>query len=211
MKLSGWPIVGWTAVVVGVMSALLFVLYGTGDEGLHAAIRHTAQTSFVVFMAAYVAAPLRTFWRSDTSKWMLANRRYLGVSYAVSHTYHIAFIVLLAATSTSFREGVGMVTIIGGGGAYVFMYAMAATSFDRTAAMLGRRNWQRLHTVGIHYNWFIFFQSYLGRALKPSLLYAPFALLMLAGLGLRVARWWRARRPAPSLSMATPRTRADAE
>lgn len=201
MKLQGWPIVGWTAVVVGAMCALLLVFYGTGDEGMHAVIRHTAQTSFVLFMAAYFASSLRVFWRSDTSKWLLANRRYLGVSYAVSHTYHLAFIVTLARTSTAFRDDISMVTIVGGGMAYVLMYLMALTSFDRTAAWLGRRNWVRLHKVGIHYNWGIFFNSYLSRALVPSLLYTPFALVMIAGLGLRIAAWLRARRPAPSLAV----------
>src|SRR5690348_12947577 len=136
MKLSGWSLVGWTAVVVGAIVALLLAVYGTGEEGVHAVIRHTAQTSFVLFMAAYLASSLRVFWRNDTTKWLLANRRYLGVSYAVSHTYHLVFIAILVATSSEFRSGVNAVTIVGGGGAYLFMYAMAATSFDRSAAWI---------------------------------------------------------------------------
>ena len=54
--------------------------------------------------------------------------------------------------------------------AYVLMYLMALTSFDHSAAWLGRRNWLRLHKAGVHYNWEIFFNSYLARALAPSLL-----------------------------------------
>ncbi len=202
MKLQGWPIVGWTAVVIGALSALLLAVYGLGDDGYHAVIRHTAQTSFVLFLAAYYASSLRVFWRSDWSKWLLANRRYLGVSYAVSHTYHLGFIAWLTATSTAFRDDVSLVTIIGGGMAYVLMYLMVLTSFDRTAAALGRRNWVRLHKVGIHYNWAIFFNSYFSRALAPSLFYAPFALALLVGLGLRIAAWKRARRPAESFPAA---------
>ncbi len=196
MKPQGWPIVGWTTVVVGALCALLLAVHGTGDDGLHAVVRHTAQTSFVLFMAAYFASSLRIFWRSDTSKWLLANRRYLGVSYAVSHTYHLAFIGILVKTSTAFRSDVSLVTIFGGGMAYVLMYLMALTSFDRTAAWLGRRNWLRLHKVGMHYTWAIFFNSYLSRALAPSLLYTPFALVMIAGLGLRLAAWRRPRATA---------------
>lgn len=194
MKLQGWAIVGWTAVVVGGLCAVLLGIYGPGDDGCHAVIRHTAQTSFVLFLGAYYASSLRVFWRSDLSKWLLANRRYLGVSYAVSHTYHLGFIALLATSSTTFHDDVSLVTIIGGGMAFVLMYLMALTSFDRTAAALGRRNWVRLHKVGMHYNWAIFFNSYFSRALAPSFLYAPFALALLAGLGLRIAAWQRVRR-----------------
>lgn len=198
MKIQGWPIVGWTTVVVGGLCAVLLGVYGLGDDGYHAVIRHTAQASFVLFLAAYYASSLRVFWRSDLSKWLLANRRYLGVSYAVSHTYHLGFIVLLATTSRAFRDDVSLVTIIGGGMAYVLMYLMVLTSFDRTAAALGRRNWVRLHKVGIHYNWAIFFNSYISRALAPSLFYAPFALALIVGLALRIAAWQRARRATQS-------------
>jgi hypothetical protein len=44
----------------------------------------------------------------------------------------------------------------------------------------------------MHYIWIIFFNSYLPRALvSPG--YIPFAALLLGGLGLRIAKFVRAR------------------
>ena len=44
--------------------------------------------------------------------------------------------------------------------AYVFLAAMTATSFDRTAAWLGKKRWRLLHTVGSWWIWFVFTAKY---------------------------------------------------
>jgi hypothetical protein len=37
---------------------------------------------------AFVAAPLHRLWRTDLSQWLVQNRRFLGLSMAVSHGFH---------------------------------------------------------------------------------------------------------------------------
>src|SRR5512143_359766 len=122
MNFSGLPIVGWCSAAVAAMAVLLLAVDGTGEEGVRAVIRHSAQTSILLFMAAYVASSLRPLWRTPVSKWLLANRRYVGLSYAASHTIHLAAIVALYRLSPDFRTGLSSVTLIGGGLAYVFLY-----------------------------------------------------------------------------------------
>jgi len=64
---------------------------------------------------------------------MLANRRYLGVSFAVSHATHLLAIFALGGWSLAgvvARAGVPAAAL--GGIAYAFLAAMTATSFDRT-------------------------------------------------------------------------------
>jgi hypothetical protein len=58
---------------------------------------------------------------------------------------------------------------------------------------MGIANWRRLHRAGMHYNWFIFAQSYLPRALAEPAHYAPAAVLVIGGAALRVAAYVRAR------------------
>lgn len=192
MKFAGWPIVGWCAVVLTALIALVLGSNGTGEEGIRAVIRLTARTSIVIFSLAYVASSLRVFWRSPLSKWLLANRRYVGVSFALSHSLHLLFIVFLYQVSEAFRRDLSATTVIFGGLAYVFMAAMAATSSDRAYAALGRRTWKTLHTAGMHWIWFIFFFSYMPRALK-SPAYIPAAAVLIASLAVRVAAYRRQR------------------
>jgi len=83
-----------------------------------------------------------------------------------------------------------MLTIVGGGIAYVFLALMTLTSFDTTAAWLGPRRWRQLHVTGAYYNWFIFAQSFF-RMVSKSVIYWPFAALV---AGSMLLRWLPASR-----------------
>ena len=75
---------------------------------------------------------------SDATRWQRRNRRYLGVSFAVSHFIHPGVILALAALDRElFWKLTNITTIVLAGAAYLFIAAMTATSFDRTAAWLG--------------------------------------------------------------------------
>src|ERR1044072_8799276 len=85
--------------------------------------------------------------------WQRRNRRYLGVSFAVSHFIHLGAILALAALDRDlFWKLTNVTTIILAGAAYLFIAAMTATSFDRTATWLGPRKWRLLHLIGGGYS-----------------------------------------------------------
>jgi DMSO/TMAO reductase YedYZ heme-binding membrane subunit len=182
VSLVGWALVGWCALAILLMEAVILVVEGTGESGVRMVIRASARTSVVLFAAAFGASALARLWRARTTRFLLLNRRYLGVSFAVSHATHLAAILYLTAISPQFRASVEPPTIVVGGLAYVFVAAMTVTSFDRTAAWLGPRWWRRLHLVGGWTIWFVFFVSYLpvgrdtARALPPFLLVAAVAV-----------------------------------
>jgi methionine sulfoxide reductase heme-binding subunit len=187
---NGWPIVGWVALAIAGMTAVILALAGAGEEGLRMVVRATARTSVVLFGLAFVASSLQRLWPSNATRWLLANRRYVGVSFATSHAAHLLALLALADWSfATFAAKSDWTGLILGGLGYLFVAAMTATSFDRTAAWLGPRRWQRLHTAGGWYLWFIFFASFAPRV-GASLAYALPTLWMLAVLAVR----WQARR-----------------
>ncbi|MFP6654742.1 MAG: hypothetical protein VCB25_03895, partial [Myxococcota bacterium] len=63
---------------------------------------------------------------------------------------------------------------------------MMATSFDRTAAMLGRVNWKRLHLVGVYLFWILFTLTFGDRA-ADSMLHAGFTAFLAAIMMIRLA------------------------
>lgn len=190
----GWPIVLWATVAVCTVCSFMFTLAGGGAEGWRAVVRTSAKTSLVFFLAAFVASAARAFWRGPLTKWLLANRRYVGVSFAASHGVHLLAIVMVARLDPAFV--LTTTTLIFGGFAYVLIAAMVATSFDASAAWLGRRRWQALHTTGMYYLWAIFALSYVPRMLIESAWYAVFVVPMLAALALRAAAHRRAAKTA---------------
>jgi hypothetical protein len=114
------------------------------------------------------------------------------VSFAVSHTIHLFAIITLARVLGDEFE-VDTVTLVAGSLAYVVLYVMTATSFDRTAAWIGRRAWLILHRTGAYYLWFVFFVTYVPSAMS-SAAYFPHVLILLAAMGLRAASWWSLRK-----------------
>lgn len=193
MNWSGWRLVGACSAALLLMTAALLGIYGAGEEGVRVVVRATARTSVVIFVLAFSASSLRVLWRLPVTKWLMVNRRYVGVSFAASHTLHLLSLVWLYQISSEFRETLNLVTIIGGGGAYVIMYLMTLTSSDRAIALLGNRPWKALHKTGMYYIWIIFFQSYVPRAVtNPN--YIPVALLLVAGIGLRIGAYSSVRR-----------------
>jgi hypothetical protein len=188
----GWPLTLTATVATASLCSFAYTLMGGGLAGWQSVVRTSAKTSLLFFLAAFVASSARVFWRTPATAWLLANRRYLGVSFAASHAIHLLGIVMVARLSPDFERGA--VTLIFGGLGYVLLFAMAATSFDGAVAWLGRRRWQLLHKTGMYYLWFIFALSYVPRAVVESAWYAPLALALLAAAALRFAAHRRQRR-----------------
>ena len=192
--MRGWKITLTISLGLTALTSLQLVIWGYGEEGIRVWVRSTARSSVVLFALAFTASSLRSLWRSDVSRWLLTNRRYLGVSYAVSHFLHAIALVALLAASSEFAESLEPITLVGGGLAYLFTAAMALTSSDAAVAALGRRSWRRLHLVGGWTIWIIFAQIYLPRAATDPW-YLPVGLWVLAIPALRFAARTR-RAPA---------------
>ncbi len=195
----GWRLTLAIAAVSALVVAGVLVVYGAGELGLRVGIRTTARLGVILFSVTFAASALNSLYRSRWSKWLLRNRRYLGVGFAAIHLQHAALIVALASAHTeSFLATTSMTSIIGGSVGYLWLAAMVATSFDRTAAAIGRRAWIVLHRSGMYVIWAIFVFSYLGVSLvKPG--YAVLLVLLLAAYGMRVAAALRRRRRRPAL------------
>jgi hypothetical protein len=191
---GGWSLVALTAALVLAMVAIILGVQGVNPEGLAAAARATSRTSLALFLAPFLASSLWRLHRGGATGWLLRNRRYLGVSFAATHAVH--GLVLLARYSlTPERPDVALVAL--GGIGYLFIAAMVATSFDRSAAWLGPARWRRLHVAGLYWIWSVFLAvSLLMAVLAQSLLGALMSALLVAALGLRLLpRLALARRP----------------
>ncbi len=118
-------------------------------------IRATARSSALLFLLAFAVRALHQIWRSEASAWLLRNRRYVGVTAALSHVVHLCAIVRL---TVGWPESYvpDAVTLVFGGLGFVFFFAMGLTSFDAAVQALGSVNWRRLHRTGAWYVWFIF-------------------------------------------------------
>lgn len=186
-----WPM--WLGLLLGLAAVWLgFTQSDMLADQWGAAARLTARVGFPLFLMAYVARPLHQLWRSNTAKMLLARRKWFGLGFALSHSVHL--VSLYMAITVSGGEW-NIVTLIFGGGAYATLYAMAFTSNSSAMKAMGKK-WKWLHRFGIHYLWFIFFQSYLGRIFQPEtqmlgIVMTSFAIIAAC---IRFAAWIKRRR-----------------
>jgi DMSO/TMAO reductase YedYZ heme-binding membrane subunit len=182
-----------TALVV--MAGLVLETNGIDEPGVRALIRATARSSVLLFVLAFVARPLREVWRHDSSGWLLRNRRYVGLGFAISHALHgLALVWFATAHPEAYRADVATSTVVLGGIGFAFAAAMAATSNDASVRALGRRRWQGLHRTGIWWLFGVFFATFAGAfAGSPNAIYGTVSLVLLAALGLRIGVFLRAR------------------
>lgn len=189
-QLTGWRLTWALVLMIAVGTSAVAVTVG-GVAGANEGIRITARTSAVLFLLAFTASSAYRLWPNGITKWVRGNRRYLGVAFAGSHLVHAGFIIAsVALNSARFKAGVERTphavylldTI-----AYVFVLAMAVTSFDRIAKQVQYATWRRLHLTGNYVIWLTFFVAYWRRGITYPLFYGPFLLAVLAALVIRSA------------------------
>lgn len=188
----GWRMVGVTAVGLAILTAVILATVPGEVDALRMLIRATARSSVTLFLLAFTASATWLFWPGTFSRWQRSNRRYLGVSFALSHFVHLGAILALRATAPAELAATPLATWILGGLAYVLITGMTLTSFDRTARAIGPRAWSILHTTGAYYVWVVFANSYVSRAITMPEYIVP-ALAVVAALVLRIAAFARRR------------------
>ena len=192
--LRGWRILG---LMSGVLAAVL-VAQGTSADDLSTfllqSIRWTARLAFPCFWLAWVASSLHVLTSTEFSRRLVANRRYLTVTFAVLHLVHLGFIAALAVASSGASLAGRTWIELGGVIAYVFVVTILLTSFAPFADMMSPSARCTLHRVGGYWIAVVFSVSYGGRAAE-SWMFMPQASALVLGFALRFIT--RKRRPTP--------------
>jgi hypothetical protein len=140
-------------------------------------------------------------------RWLLRNRKYLGLSFAAAMAWQGLFILWLVIGYTEYYVDKVYVLrdaiegIIG----YTFLLAMTVTSFPRGRKHLKPRQWRMLHLSGIYFLWAYAFSTYwwaLFYYANPVLLDYVFYVGGLTAWTLRAAAWGKRRRIAAAKANA---------
>jgi methionine sulfoxide reductase heme-binding subunit len=182
MVLSGWKILWATAIVSVVMLGMMGTIDGITEASVRLAIRATARVSCLLFLMSFVAAPLHRLWTTNFSQWLRQNRRFFGLSMAVSHGFHGVTIGALHIVTHGQHPQINPLAVLG----YIFLAAMAITSFQPPAKAIGRRAWRVLHTAGMHYFWLAFMMEFAFRAMSN---WIYFGLTILVSLVMVIRLW----------------------
>lgn len=173
-----WNLVKLCLGIACLFFLLIFIFNGIGENGLRSNIRWSARMSFVLFCFAFSASGIHDYFKRSPTWWILMNRKYLGISFAIIHLIHLSFILALQLNFHPVFDLAATSSLVGGGIAYFFVVTMLLTSFETFSSHLSKFQWKFLHTFGGYWIWAIFMTSYYKRALTEPLHWIFVAVLL---------------------------------
>lgn len=165
---------------------------GDDKDGIALALRVTARLGFLLFWPSYVAGPMAALfgerWRPLTR-----HARVLGMSFAAVLTVHLTLVAWICWIGAA--PPLQTFLIFGLGAACA--YTLLLSSFEVVRRAMGPSVWRLVQSAGAGYILFAFAWDFLrATGLKPLAFlvgYLPFDLLIVLGVALRLAAWWKRR------------------
>jgi len=174
------PFISSVTTIILVIVGANLLSSGINEDSLRSCLRITAQTSLCLFLTTFIASPLHRLNKSNTSKWLMMHRRYLGITFGVSHIIHLGLILWLLNRfyQNDWSGLASSSSLITGSLGYIFIFAMLITSNNMAIKKLGHINWKRLHSFGMYTLFCIFTLTYAGLLTQNWVLNLPFIVLL---------------------------------
>ena len=206
--LNGWGLFWLIATPTSVAMLIAMAIKDlSSGEGVSAMIQLSVRCAVPWLYIAFAASSIQALFPGPFSRWLLRNRKYLGLCFAAAMAWQGLFILWLVMGHTDYfvKEVYVLRDTIEGLGGYLFLLAMTLTSFPRGRKLLKRKAWRRLHLSGIYFLWAYAFSVYwwaLHYYADPVALDYVFYWAGLGAWALRVAAWRRkaAAKASPGMS-----------
>ena len=196
--LNGWPFFWMIAGLTFAAIAIAYLQIGVAtSEAAINLIRLSVQLASPWVFLAFVATPMTQLIPGNVSKWLVRNRRYLGLSFAAGFGWQAVFIgVLLALHNAYYWEGLhNDLDLLLRMASYVFLFALTITSFFPVRRRMRPMYWRWLHLAGIWYFWAAIWASYAPMALSSDAktIDVVYTVIGLVALALRITAYLRTR------------------
>jgi methionine sulfoxide reductase heme-binding subunit len=188
--LESWRLFWLLAVTISIADCLGLPAVDVGSaHGMEPIIVRSVRCALPCFLVAFTASSLAALWRARFTRWLLSNRRYFGLAFALGMGWHFTFVgYYIAMFGKPFGNALIAMDVTG----LAFLLALTLTSFRWYARHLSRANWRRLHKAGVYYIWLVFFYIYSAGGRFPHDAFHVIAVgILLCAVGLRAAAWMR--------------------
>ncbi len=187
-RLSGWPLF-W--VCVSAYLAALAVGFGLSDPstsgGAEFLVKHSVRCALPYFILAFTASSLVQLMPSAATRWLRANRRYIGLAFAAGMACHLT---LVAYALYRFPGRLSLRDLVQDATGVVFLILLTLTSFRVAARHLTTGNWRRLHKIGVYVIWALATHIYFGILRRePAPVDVAFFAVLIAAWLVRIAAW----------------------
>jgi hypothetical protein len=159
---------GWGLFALAVGTTCLAVLAAMLSLDLREAPAVSAMIRFSVQLAvpwlylAFVASSLHTLLPGPFSRWLMRNRRIVGLCFAAGMAWQLVFILWLVLGHRDYylEEAYSVYDLAEQVPGYFILIAMTLTSFRPGRQWLTGRQWRILHKGGIYFLWGVVWSTY---------------------------------------------------
>ena len=198
--INGWNL--FWLVTVPISALMVFSMMRadlSSGEGVSSMIQLSVRCAVPWLYVVFAASSVLVLFPGLFGRWLLRNRKFLGLCFAAAMGWQALFIVWLVTVFRDYyvAEVYVLRDVIEGVGGYLFLIAMTLTSFRFGRKLLRPKRWRLLHKSGIYFLWAYAFSVYWWALFyypNPAWIDYVFYWTGLAAWGLRAAAWSKKRR-----------------
>ena len=192
LRLNSWSLF-WVLALAASAANLLSLPQADfhSARGMSPIILRSVRFALPLFLAAFAASSLALLLPSAGSRWLLMNRRYVGLAFAFGMTWHFSFVAYTLWTfGNPLNAKATALDVVG----FLSLLLLTLTSFRLFARRLTPLNWRRLHKTGSYVIWLVATAIYFHSVREGGDVFhrVVFAVL-LAAFALRAAAWTKKR------------------
>ena len=161
--LNGWWLFWLVTAGTGAAVALRMPTMDLADPlGVSAMIQFSVRVAVPWLFLAFAASALAALTPGAFSRWLLRNRRILGLCFAAGMGWQLFFILWLVTLHWNYylEEAYSYFDLAVQAPGYLVLIAMSATSFRFGRSKLSARQWKALHKGGIYFLWAVVWSTY---------------------------------------------------
>ncbi|MFT4614079.1 MAG: DMSO/TMAO reductase YedYZ heme-binding membrane subunit [Bacteroidia bacterium] len=161
--INGWPLFALIAIPISILVILeMMSLDMYTASAVSEMIGYSVRLAIPFIYIVVAASSLQTLYPSVFSRWLLRNRKYVGLCFAVAMAWQGLYIFII---STFFREYYFekiyvLRDEIEGTVGYIFLSLMVLTSFQVTRKKITQKQWKLIQQGGIYILWAYPFSVY---------------------------------------------------
>ena len=161
--LNNWHL--FWLISITLSSAMLIAMGGrdmSRAENVSAMIQYSVRWAVPWLYLAFAASSLHSLFPGSASRWLLRNRKSMGLCFASAMAWQLLFILWLISRHGDYylQEVYVLRDAIEGLLGYLLLFAMTVTSFKFGRRRLSAKQWKLLHTGGIYFLWAYAFSVY---------------------------------------------------
>ena len=161
--INGWALFSLITVPISVAIVLRMTsLDMSSAANISSMIQFSVRCSVPWLYLAFAASSLALLFPGEISRWLLRNRRYIGLCFAAAMGWQLTFILWMVIGYTDYySEEVYLLSdIVVQIPGYILLFAMTVTSFKPGRRLLSSKQWRVLHKGSIYFLWGTVWSTY---------------------------------------------------